>query len=66
MFALRVTPAMLVRAVLILSTCLALVVGGLSLFVRPWANGKLHELSRTGRRAARRRRDGGGLVLPRP
>ncbi len=45
MFALRVTPAMLMRAVLILSACLALVVGGLSLFVRPWANGRLHMLS---------------------
>ncbi len=45
MFALRVTPATLMRAVLILSACLALVVGGLSLFVRPWANGRLHRLS---------------------
>ena len=45
MFALRVTPATLIRAVLILSACLALVVGGLSLFVRPWANGRLHRLS---------------------
>ena len=45
MFALRVTPAMLMRAVLILSTGLALMVGGLSLFVRPWANGRLHMLS---------------------
>ena len=45
MFALRVTPAMLMGAVLILSTCLALLVGGLSLFVRPWANGRLHALS---------------------
>ncbi len=45
MFALRVTPRTLIRAVLILSACLALVVGGLSLFVRPWANGRLHRLS---------------------
>ncbi len=45
MFALRVTPATLIRAVLILSACLALVVGGLSLFVRPWANARLHRLS---------------------
>ncbi len=45
MFALRVTPGTLMRVVLILSACLALVVGGLSLFVRPWANGRLHMLS---------------------
>ena len=45
MFALRVTPGTLIRAVLILSACLAVMVGGLSLFVRPWANGRLHMLS---------------------
>ena len=33
------------RAVLTLSAFLAVVVGSISLFVRPWAYGKLHELS---------------------
>ncbi len=45
MFALRLTPATMMRAVLTLSACLALIVGGLSLFVRPWAYQRLHELS---------------------
>ncbi len=45
MFALRLTPATMMRAVLTLSACLALAVGGLSLFVRPWAYQRLHELS---------------------
>ena len=45
MFALRLTPTTIMRAVLTLSGCLAVVVGGLSLFVRPWAYGRLHELS---------------------
>lgn len=45
MSALRITPAAIMRAVIVLSACLALVVGCLSLFVRPWAYGRLHELS---------------------
>jgi lipopolysaccharide export system permease protein len=45
MFALGVTPAKRVRAVLTLSGYLALAVAGLSLVVRPWAYQKLHELS---------------------
>lgn len=46
MFALRVTPARVMRAVLILAGVLALVVAGLSLVVRPWAYDRLHELSK--------------------
>ena len=46
MFALRVTPARVMGAVLALSGCLALLVAGLSLVARPWAYQKLHELSR--------------------
>ena len=46
MFALRVHPARVTGAVLILSACLAVVVGSLSLFARPWAYGKSHELSK--------------------
>ncbi len=45
MFALRVTPATMIRAVLTLSGCLAVLVAGLSLFVRPWAYQRLHEIS---------------------
>ena len=45
MFALRLTPATMMRAVLTLSAYLALVVGVLSLIVRPWAYERLHELS---------------------
>lgn len=46
MSALRLTPATTIRAVLTLSGCLALMVGSLSLFVRPWAYTRLHDLSR--------------------
>jgi lipopolysaccharide export system permease protein len=46
MFALHVTPARVVRAVLVLSGVLALVVAGLSLIARPWAYDKLHGLSK--------------------
>jgi lipopolysaccharide export system permease protein len=45
MFALRMTPAKVMRVVLILSVCLAVIVAALSLFVRPWAYQKLHEIS---------------------
>ncbi len=45
MFALSITPAAIVRTVLTLAGCLAVIVGGLSLFVRPWAYQRLHELS---------------------
>jgi lipopolysaccharide export system permease protein len=45
MFALGVTPAKRMSAVLTLSGYLALAVAGLSLVVRPWAYQKLHELS---------------------
>lgn len=45
MFAIRVTPATLIRAVLTLSAGLALVVGFLSLVVRPLAYQKLHQIS---------------------
>ena len=45
MAALRVTPATMLRAVLTLSGYLALIVAGLSLFVRPWAYQNLHTLS---------------------
>ena len=45
MFALSVTPGTIMRTVLSLAGCLALVVGGLSLFVRPWAYRELHALS---------------------
>ncbi len=44
-FALRFTPATVLRAVLALSGVLALVVAGLSLMVRPWAYRELHEIS---------------------
>ena len=45
MFALSVTPGIIMRTVLGLAACLALVVGGLSLFIRPWAYHRLHVLS---------------------
>ncbi len=45
MFALRMTPATMARAVLMLSGCLALAVAGLSLVVRPWAYQRLHALT---------------------
>ena len=45
MFALRMTPGTMMRAVLALSACLALAVAGLSLAVRPWAYQKLHAIS---------------------
>ncbi len=45
MFALRLTPATMMRAVLTLSGYLALLVAVLSLIVRPWAYQRLHELS---------------------
>lgn len=45
MFALRVTPMRVMRAVLVLSGCLAVVVAGLSLGVRPWAYARLHALA---------------------
>src|SRR5258708_15590714 len=46
MFALRVSPARVMGAVLTLSGCLALFVAGLSLVTRPWAYERLHELSK--------------------
>src|SRR5258708_35315634 len=46
MFALRVSPARVMGAVLTLSGCLALFVAGLSLVSRPWAYEQLHELSK--------------------
>ncbi len=45
MFALRVTPARVLGATLTVAAYLAVVVVGLSLFVRPWAYQKLHELT---------------------
>ncbi len=46
MFALSLSPSTITRTALALSTCLALLGGGLSLFVRPWAYQRLHDLSR--------------------
>jgi lipopolysaccharide export system permease protein len=46
MFALRITPARVMAAVVTLAGCLAILVAGLSLVVRPWAYDKLHQLSR--------------------
>ena len=46
MYALRVTPGQVMRAVLMLAGCLAVLVACLSLFARPWAYAKSHELSR--------------------
>ena len=45
MFALRMTPGTMTRAVLLLSGSLALAVAGLSLAVRPWAYRKLHAMT---------------------
>ena len=45
MFAIRVAPATVIRAVLTVSGCLAVVVGALSLGARPFAYAKLHALS---------------------
>ena len=45
MFALSITPGTIMRTVFSLAACLALVVGCLSLFVRPWAYQRLHLLS---------------------
>jgi len=46
MFALQVSPATVMGAVLALSACLAIAVAGLSLLARPWAYQKSHELSK--------------------
>ncbi len=46
MFALHVTPVRVVRAVLVLSSVLALVVASSSLIARPWAYDELHKLSK--------------------
>jgi lipopolysaccharide export system permease protein len=45
MSALGVTSASIMRHVLVLASGLALIVGGISLFIRPWAYQRLHELS---------------------
>ncbi len=45
MFSLGLSPARVMGVVIILSCCLALVVGGLSLYARPWAYEQTHELS---------------------
>ncbi|GBQ19011.1 LPS export ABC transporter permease LptF [Gluconacetobacter sacchari] len=45
--ALRVTPGMVLRHVLVLAGCVAIGVGILSLVVRPWAYDRLHALSRS-------------------
>lgn len=45
MFALGFSPAGVTGAVVAFSACVALVVGGLSLFARPWAYEQRHELS---------------------
>ncbi|MBB2169244.1 LPS export ABC transporter permease LptF [Gluconacetobacter aggeris] len=45
--ALRVTPTMLLRHVMVLAGCVAIGVGLLSLIVRPWAYERLHALSRS-------------------
>jgi lipopolysaccharide export system permease protein len=47
MFALGITSAAILRHVLVLASGLALIVGGVSLWVRPWAYQRLHDLSRT-------------------
>ncbi|WP_428390890.1 LPS export ABC transporter permease LptF [Lichenicoccus sp.] len=44
-YALRITPAQISGAVLVVAGCAALAVAGLSLVVRPWAYQKLHTLS---------------------
>lgn len=43
--ALRVTPGMMLRHVMVLAGAVALAVGSLSLIVRPWAYHRLHDLS---------------------
>ncbi len=45
MFALGITPARVVGAMLTLSACVALLVAGLSLVARPWAYHKMHDLA---------------------
>jgi lipopolysaccharide export system permease protein len=45
MSALGITSAAIMRNVLVLTSALALIVGGVSLFLRPWAYQRLHELS---------------------
>lgn len=45
--ALRVTPGMILRHVMTLAAGVAIVVGLLSLFVRPWAYHQLHNLSKS-------------------
>ena len=45
MFALGFSPARVLGVVVAFAACLALVVGGLSLFVRPWAYGQRHRLA---------------------
>jgi lipopolysaccharide export system permease protein len=44
---LRVTPGMILRHVMTMAGCVAIAVGILSLFVRPWAYQQLHRLSKT-------------------
>ncbi len=46
MFALRVSPGRVMGAVLTVAAGLAVVVAGLSLWVRPWAYQQMHEISR--------------------
>lgn len=46
MFALHVSPLRVMRAVLTLAAGLAIVVAGLSLWARPWAYRRMHEISR--------------------
>src|ERR1700747_3635304 len=46
LFALGLTPAKVLGIVLGLSLCMAVVVAGLSLVVRPWAYTRAHELAR--------------------
>ncbi len=46
MFALRVSPARVMGAVLTLAVGMAVIVAGLSLVARPWAYHKMHEISR--------------------
>lgn len=45
MFALTLAPKRIIAAVLFLSAGLALAVGGVSMFGRPWAYGQLHQFS---------------------
>ena len=46
MFALGITSTAILRHVLVLASGLALIVGGVSFWVRPWAYHRLHDLSR--------------------